>query len=65
MVNSLQMLMTYCYMVVTVPANVLLVMTQVNTVASFDYFPAEYIMNFCFDFSKTVVPFASFKDMVS
>ena len=63
MVNSFQMMMTYCYMVVSMPANVVLVMTQINIIAQFNYLPSEWILNYCFNFSKTVMPFVSFQDM--
>ena len=50
-------------MAVAMPASVVTVMSQINIIASFNYLPAEWILNFCFDFSKTVMPFASFQDM--
>jgi hypothetical protein len=43
------------------PANVILVMTKVNTVASFDYLPSEKIMEFCFKFTTTVMPLVAFQ----
>jgi hypothetical protein len=54
------MLMTLCFMILAMPANVVAVMTQINTIAGFNYLPTEWLLNFCFDFSKTEVPFASF-----
>ncbi len=60
MVNSLQMMMVVSLLVVAMPANVTLVMTQINTLASFDFLPSGKIMTFCFDFSKTVMPLVAF-----
>ncbi len=63
MVNSFQMLISLCLTVLAMPANVTLVMTQLNAIAGFNYLPTEWLLNFSFNFSKTEVPFASFKDM--
>ncbi len=41
MVNSFQMMMVLCFMVVSMPANVILVMTQINIIAQFNYIPTE------------------------
>jgi hypothetical protein len=41
MVHSLQMIMVYSYMAVSLPANVVLVMTQMNIIAQFNYLPTE------------------------
>ena len=57
------MLMALCYTVLAMPANVVLVMTQISTIAGFNYLPTEWMLNFCFDFSKTEMPFPSFQDM--
>jgi len=62
MVNSLQMMMVVSLLVVAMPANVTLVMTQINTLASFDFLPSGKIMTFCFDFSKTVMPLVAFQE---
>ncbi len=40
MVNSLQMIMVVSLLVVAMPANVTLVTTQINILASFDYLPS-------------------------
>ena len=55
------MTMVYSFMIVAMPSNVNLVMTQIYTVASFDYLPSEKIMKFCFDFSKVVMPLVAFQ----
>ena len=57
------MLMALCYTILSMPANVVLVMTQLNIIAGFSYLPTEWLLKFCFNFSKTEVPFASFQDM--
>ena len=59
MVNSLQMLMSYSFLVVPMPANVALVMVQINTIASFDYLPTDTLFNYIFEFSETEMPFAT------
>jgi hypothetical protein len=41
MVHSFQMMMVYSYMAVSLPANVVLVMTQMNIIAQFNYLPTE------------------------
>jgi hypothetical protein len=61
MVNSFQVMMALCYMAVSMPANVVLVMIQINTIASFNYLPTDWIFPFFFNFSKTEVPFFSFQ----
>ncbi len=63
MINSFQMLMSYSFLVVPMPANVTLVMVQINTIASFDYLPTETLINYIFEFSETEIPFATFKAM--
>jgi hypothetical protein len=61
MINTFQMTMVFSFLVVAMPSNVNLVMTQIHTVASFDYLPSEKIMKFCFDFSKTTMPLVNFQ----
>jgi hypothetical protein len=41
MVNTLQIMTSYCLLIVPMPANVTLVMTQIKLIASFDYLPTE------------------------
>jgi hypothetical protein len=41
MVHSFQMMIVYSYMAVSLPANVILVMTQMNIIAQFNYLPTE------------------------
>ena len=60
MVNSLQMIIAYSLLIVEMPANVILVMNQINAIASFDILPSDKIFAYCFDFSTTVLPFVSF-----
>jgi hypothetical protein len=55
------MTMVFSFLAFAMPANVTLVMTQVNIVASFDYLPSEKIMKFCFNFTKTVMPLVAFQ----
>jgi hypothetical protein len=57
------MLISLCLTVLAMPANVTLVMTQLNAISGFNYLPTEWLLKFSFNFSKTEVPFASFKDM--
>jgi hypothetical protein len=45
MINSFQMLMSYSFLVVPMPANVTLVMVQINTIASFDYLEADTVVS--------------------
>ena len=61
MIHTFQMTMVFSFMVVAMPANVNLVMTQMHTVASFDYLPSEKMMKLCFEFSKTAMPLVAFQ----
>jgi hypothetical protein len=45
MINSFQMLMSYSYLVVPMPANVTMVMVQIDTIASFDYLPTDTVFD--------------------
>jgi hypothetical protein len=63
MVNAFQMLMIYSYLSVSMPANVTLVMSKINTIASFDYLPTDKIFGKLFKFSTTSMPFVSFEAM--
>ena len=63
MINSLQMLMSYSYLVVPLPANVTMVMVQINTIASFDYLPTDTLFGYIFEFSEAEMPFATFQAM--
>jgi hypothetical protein len=63
MINSFQMVMSYSLLNVSTPANVLLVMTNLKVIATFDYLPTEKIMGFCFTFTATVMPSFAFQSM--
>ena len=63
MINSFQMLMTYSFLVVPMPANVTMVMLHINTIASFDYLPTDTLFGYLFAFSATEEPFATFQAM--
>ncbi len=60
MINSFQMLMIYSYLTVPMPANVTMVMVEINTIASFDYLPTDSLFEYLFKFSKAEMPFATF-----
>ena len=61
MALTFQMLMVYSFGVVTMPANVNMVMNKIYTMAQFDYLPSEKIMQFCFNFSKATMPLVAFE----
>jgi len=61
MALTFQMMMVYSFGVVTMPANVNMVMNQIYTMAQFDYLPSEKIMQFIFDFSKAPMPLTAFE----
>jgi hypothetical protein len=63
MINSFQMLMTYSFLVVPMPANVTMIMLHINTIASFDYLPTDTLFGYLFAFSATEEPFATFQAM--
>jgi hypothetical protein len=54
-------MMGNCLLIVAMPANVMIVMQRIRTVASFDYLPSDKILAFCFDFSTTVMPNVAFQ----
>jgi len=45
------------------PANVTMVMVEINTIASFDYLPTDSLFEYLFKFSKAEMPFATFQAM--
>jgi len=61
MALTFQMMMVYSFGVVTMPANVNMVMNQIYTMAQFDYLPSEKIMQLCFSFSKATMPLVAFE----
>lgn len=62
MINSLQMVMVISLLIVAMPANVNLVMVQINTMASFDYLPSDLILAKCFSFSTALMPLVAFQE---
>jgi hypothetical protein len=63
MVNSLQIILSYQLLEVQMPGNVIMVLTNLASVASFDVFPTDDIMSFLFNFTPTTAPGVGFAAM--
>lgn len=55
--------MVYSYLTVQMPANVTMVMRNINSIASLDYLPIETLFSYMFTFSDTEELPSSFQSM--
>jgi hypothetical protein len=63
MVNAQQIILSYQLLNLPMPANVILVMTNLANICNFDIFPTERILVFFFNFTQTDSPGVGFSAM--
>jgi hypothetical protein len=63
MINELQIVLAMQYLQISIPANVNLIMNEVDNIASFNVFPTTTIMTYLFTFTITKMPGVGFEAM--
>ena len=62
-INSLQIVLCMQYLQINMPANVNLIMNEVDNIASFNVFPTSTVMTYFFTFTTTKMPGVGFEAM--